>query len=820
MKWNSRIELKYFKLTSLAFSMACFTSVSFALEMLPDYEMREIDGQDGLMVNLEYSGIDIDRAYWSDQAGTSTNTPDTLQVVANLLKIDKNSTYNNGNYKLGANLSIDIGANSTNQTGVDFNFNLRPMTLSVNNFQFCANGGNNCDGTIGNFALQTSDNMVFHLKTKDGFLNKQSQADLELGIKNINVFTGLETSSANRYDQLILKNLNFNLMGKGAMYIDPIEGMVLTTNLNGFDPDNPPVITVPNDTYGYVDFTRVQDPDQTGASSGTYGGKSAGLNLEFLMRANTEINPLAPVYNLDNAKGLIRVGASGRIVNGMLQIRGIDGRGSNNILGYATAGNSISGPGVANTENSVMGSSGIGLRLRGDFTSKGDSMLQGDDSKATTLEIGGAGTNAFGFEFSQLEPLIVGSTNRAYFDSGNVYFNLATTKHLEMPVNQVLTNSRFGGKVNEYLTSASDYIQQIHDNPNGINPTSFVLALRGGSFQALSKRGRFTSASDLDPTITPIRETDGLDNQWGLGLPFYNLNTNMALYSTNYTGKMFKLDNTTNKITPFVLTGSDRIGFALALSVEGKDATGSKTTSILVIDGGDLDDRPQNGIQPVNYYMGLRNIDMLLKGYGSIGFEQGTFNVTLPDLLMVMSAEIAAGYLPGAKYKSAPTQTVPINAFNTKDDILLGLKIKLLGDINFSLVPNNQLTGNGINGGKLSIIGEYKLIDGTVQVSDPIDDSMLGLDRMSGLVAFNNAIGIEKDNVSLSYSFEFNPESGYDPDQRMNNVFRVRDINLYPPLNAPSGVNPATYNNRAQRLGEMVMTGGRLNMDLNIRPRN
>ena len=275
----------------------------------------------------------------------------------------------------------------------------------------------------------------------------------------------------------------------------------------------------------------------------------------------------------------------------------------------------------------------------------------------------------------------------------------------------------------------------------------------------------------------------------------------MSMHATEYSGEVFGLNNATNQVTKRAVTNSERLGFSLAMSVEGRNAEGSKTTSILVIDG--ADGGPLNGNKPTDYYFGLRNIDMLLSGTGSVGFEDGNFNMHLPNLLMVMAAEIAAGYLPGAKYVSTGAD-VPLNNFKLPDDVLLGLKIKLLGDMNFALIPNNQISTN--KGNQLSIVGEYDLEQGTIQLSDPIDGSMIGFDNMSGLIRFNNAIEVNKDNVGFNYTFDFNPY------RQASDVFRVKDINFYPPLNAT--------NNRGQRLGEMVMTGGRLGVEMNITPRN
>ena len=49
--------------------------------------------------------------------------------------------------------------------------------------------------------------------------------------------------------------------------------------------------------------------------------------------------------------------------------------------------------------------------------------------------------------------------------------------------------------------------------------------------------------------------------------------------------------------------------------------------------------------------MGLRNIDMFLKGNGTIGLENGSLNIGLKDMLLALSTEIAAGYLPELNIK-------------------------------------------------------------------------------------------------------------------------------------------------------------------------
>lgn len=789
---------RHFVLTTLASSILCLTHTAYALQELQDTDLRQVNGQDGVSLQTTYDEIKVDQLYWEDRAGMASNAEQTLRAVANDVRVRKNLAYDAGagagNYNLGTDYKINTGS-SGSKTGLDLQIKSMPSTISVGSFQICAQTPTvSCNASIGNFAIQTGSPQIIAFNTKDGLFSANSQSLLQLGLQNINLYAGLGTGTTNEYNQLILKNFNFNFLGKGAMYVDPVKGLILQTNLGSTSATK---ATSPDSTYGYVDFTRVTDPNQLGAATGTYAGTSSGLNIELMTKSNTTINPSNPVYNLDNSKGLIRLGMSGRIVNGALQVRGTSANGLaapadnnatnthtlNNVLGFA----SDSGTTATGANGTVMGSSGLALRLRGEFTQKGDAMLGGDDSKATTLEIGGAGSNTFGFEFGDLSPLVINSNQRAYFDSGNVYINLANTRNLRMPENSVLRNARLGGNGGT-LTSATDYIQQIHNN--AVNPYSLVVAVRGADFQALSRRGRFTSSSGVSAG-NAIASNAGLTNKWGLGLPFYNVNANLATYATNYTGEVFGLNNLNNTITRSAVTNSQRLGLAVALSTEGRNADGSKTTSILIVDG------------DKNYYMGLRNIDMLLRGYGSMGFEGGNVNVELKDLLMVMAAEIAAGYLPTYSNPNSATPVI-VNPFNTKDDVLFGLKLKFLGDMNLSLVPNNEITAN--NGNRLSFIGRYRLKDGSLQISDPIDEASIGFDNMTGLVQFNNAIVVNKDNVGFNLGFNFNP------DRTPNDVFRVQDINFYPRVDAA--------NNKAQRLGEMVMTGGQLRTEFAIRPRN
>lgn len=796
----------------------------YALQAMEDADLRAINGQDGVQISTTLSEANIDQLYWSDDAGRGSSgaTNTTLKATLDTVKIRQS---NASTRSLGADIKLNAGSNGNN-AGLDLAVSASPALITIDSFRICDNeASSSCSPAIGNLAIQTSSNIDLTLRTVNGLFNKDSLSEMAVGIKNANIYLG-QTDAQSKLNQLILRNFNFNFSGRGAMFVDSIEGLRLQTNTRSGTTDNVASISsAPSDNLGYVELNRVADSGSKNAgfvNTGTYGNAktgtdgettASGLNLEIMLHKDAPSNnPYAinsTTNSPDSAKGLIRVGASGRMVNSSLQFRGLKGQES--ILGSA---NSATG---TTPNSSVMGNSGIGFRMKTEFTKDNDTMLAGG-GKATTLEIGGAGLNAYGFEFSNLTGLM--PNTRASFDSGNVFINLADTKTLSLPVNSVFQSSRFGN--GSFLTVANDYIHNVHNLTSGTNPYSLIAAIRGAEFQSISRRGRFTTTAGVNNSAN-LFSNAGLDNQWGLALPFYNLNANLAIYGTNVKADQafYYTLSGSNVIRNLIATSGEtaRIGLALAMSTEGVDkingvAQGNKTTSIMVIDGGKVSDTNNT---PTDYYMGLRNIDMLLKGAGNLGIENGSLNISLRDMLIVMSAEVAAGYLPGTMYKTckmnsgaagcAAQSTAPNKNFALPDDVLFGLKLRIGGDIDFSLIPNNSID----DGSRITVAGELTLKgDGnTVQITDPQNGSTLGLDRITGKVGFNNAIVVTKDQTSGLGKVGFNTSLLLNPDKSTSGVFRARDINFYPP-NTGAGA----------RLGELAITGGRLSSELSIIPRN
>ena len=929
MKNNKNYQQPVFRLTVLVMSLYAAQSSAYAMQSLDDTALRQVNGQDGIHVATTYDEINVKQLYWQDDVGHgSTDKPyenNTLRAIADTFKISPNTS---SGMKLGTDYKINGGSSVGGKTGLDLSLTTNPSLTTIDKFMICdTEASQRCSNPIGNMAIQTSSQIGIEFKTRDGLFSKDSQSSLLLGLKNANIYLG-QTDVNGTLNQLILKNFNFNFLGKGVMFVDPVEGFKVQTNAVGqsaalqylangnIDWANS---TKPDAQHGYINFERVKDEGSVsttninGITAGSYKGytdksgvtdtnatTSSGLNLEFMV--NNNVNTTTP-YVLDGntkspvgAKGLIRVGASGRMVNASLQLRGMTSYANNGsaladpVYGIGNYGNpdgtNILGKannGVVTTgSNNIVGKSGIAFRMGADFVIDNDPMLDDDASNsisaseqknATTLEIGGAGLNAYGFEFGNLSGLQSGTRGR--FDSGNIYINLADTKSVLLPANYIFQNSRFGNGV--FLTADSDYIQNIHTGTGTQNPYSMLMAIRGAEFQAVSRRGRFTNSA-TDGTMTVPQINEHTNNSWGLALPFYNLNANMAMFGTKVDAdKVYYYNVGDTKGTKVANSGqTDRLGFSLAMSTDGIDKDfsrnlndydpaygsdpltrkqykdtigynkGTKTTSIMVIDGGDRGDG-----KPTDYYVGLRNIDMLLKGAGSIGVENGSFNVSLKDMLIVMAADVAAGYLPGATYKScigaspaaacsATGNSAPLDNFARKNDTLFGLKLRVGGNMDFSLIPNSEYqaasASNGNReGSRMNIVGEFELTGdkNTIQISDPNDGSTLGLDNIVGKMAFDNAIVIAPDRrgtaltnptygegvVSFNAGFTLNPvgTTGVGAnnsalslnEQKIAGVFRVRDINLYPPQTG-----------NGARLGELAITGGRLNSQFSIIPRN
>ena len=169
--------------------------------------------------------------------------------------------------------------------------------------------------------------------------------------------------------------------------------------------------------------------------------------------------------------------------------------------------------------------------------------------------------------------------------------------------------------------------------------------------------------------------------------------------------------------------------------------------------------------------------------------------------MLAAAGEVAVGYLPGSQYKTHGKGYAPIDGFLSVKDVLFGLRLRMAGSVDMSMIPG----GNTLASNYIQFLGNMNLTNGAVQIVDAVDGSIIGLDDMSGRIAFNNDIKIHKDSVNFNTQFNINPN------QQAAEVLRVKSVNLYPSIGGGNVGN-------AQRLGEMVFTGGRITSQFNITP--
>ena len=778
---------KKFLLNVLSCSILFSMQNGYAMQAMNDRDMRAVDGQDGIIADVSYGSVGFDQLYWDDKTGSSAtaNTQDSLRASLTGVKI----TTANANQ---SNVTVKMNAGSLangSKTGLDLDVAANLGTVQADKFTLCKTSDsiNTCTNaaSFGKLSIQNTANtpITMHMTTADGLFSKTGFSSLDLGIKGLDIGLSQKQDSST-YNALVMNDFNFNFGAKGYMYVDPTEGLVLRTN---------PVAGSGATDIGYVDFKR------------DVNGKS-GLNLEFMLQPNVASN--GTMISANSAKGVIRAGANGRMINGVLQLRGTQDTAST-ILGVTNG-------------NSIAGDTGLAFRLNGEFTSDRDNL---SGVEATSLELGGAGNQTYGLRFANITPLltrknIIGTettsgvalnSDHAGLSMDGIYFNLVNANQITLPTNTALTSTYLGNSVDaNKLVNTNDYIQTLSTN----NTPYTVLAIRGMNFSALSRRGQFIY-TDANGVVSPVSTT----TKWGLGLPIYNLNANFAFSPRLSNGSAsgdYLVAYNNGVIQKTAISGSERIGFSGSISTQGVSSDGSKSTSIILIDGGANANDNNN---PTDYYVGLRNIDMLLNGTGSMGFENGRINVSMPKLLMAMSAQLAAGYLPGAKYKTCPSSSgcyASSDSFTKNYDVLAAIKLRLAGQANFSIIPLS-LTASDYNSdgtpkedkNALNFIGLLELDktqNNSIQLVDPIDGSTMGLDNIVGTVAFDNKIVVNSNNVGFNLGFNFNPN------KTAAEVFRVKNIDFYPSVNGTVG--------SAQRLGELAITGGRLTSEMKITPRD
>ncbi|AXY60826.1 DUF6160 family protein [Acinetobacter sp. WCHAc010052] len=755
------------KITKLKMLTACMLLAqhSYALEQLSDSTLSSVTGQDGITITHEVSKITIDQANWVDFSDNSS-----MRLGLHSVEV---KGVNNSNIK--SQIDLDV-AGTTNGAGIRLETTISPFEATIQNVMLCTVctvGATGADRqSLGSLMLATSTPLSFYLETTKGLFDKNSLSHLNFQLQNASITHKLNDQ------QLTLKDFNFNFAADGYMYIDPKEGIVLTTKNGNSD--------------HVINLGRVSDTTAVHASRTGDDATNPGVNID--LRYGTE------------QKNIIRMGASGSLANGKIFVNS-DQTGISNFNVTDANGVAVTAKGYekANT--------GIHTGLSAEFTKDGNSLIKAGE-KATTLELGGTGNGNYAIEFSNLSPLNIRTSNdpsvlntqNAYLDLGDVYLNTMQATSLEFVISKKLQNVL--GAASQNLTN--------YMNATKTSQNFALISIRGMDFQAIARKARFISDNSM-------AKNDTVQGSWGLGLPIYNLNANLGLFQQSYT---YKTGNQTE-----IKNG---LGFSLTMSTDGygidKKTNAPSTTSVLLIDGGDGSHNKISGTgkEEVNYYAGLRNIDAYLQTNGVIGYEKDGIYVKASNLLLAAKAEIAIGQLPGSLYNCVGTTTcekkvVPIDNFGRPDDVLSSIAFKLDGNgelfiipgvdatvanpdsnfltvkasFNFNELTKEQKANEAEKGSYLSIINDDYTKSG--DVSTLKSSSSVNLNKIQGNLALESRIRMKKDTVSMDSQVNFNPTNS-----------------IATPFRAEMAISPM---GGMQKVADIAITGGVMRSNFGITPR-
>ncbi len=748
------------KIIKLNMLTACvlMAQQSFALQQLTDHSLSDVTGQDGISITHEVSKINVDQVNWVDYT-------DTGSMKLGMHNVEVKGVNNSA---IKSTLDFDVGTTDRG-TGVKIQASISPFQATVEKIMLLC-GAATCttaEQNLGSLSLSTTSPLKFYLQTTHGLFNRDEKAHLDFQLQNASIGYGLNGKN------LTLKDFNFNFSADGYMYLDSNEGIVITTKSRDGNTDH------------IVNLDRVADSSDVDSSR--VNAKNPGVNID--LRYGSDLN---------NQKNVIRMGASGGVTNAKIFFNA-------NQAGLKDF-NTVNRTGTDLTETTTpasgygfAGAGGLHLGVSAEFTREGNPLL-GQNIAPTTLEIGHTGHGSYAIEFSNLSPLAIrNSTNatnlntkNAYIDFGDIYINTAQVKSLNFIINE---------NVKKILNAASSEL--TYDMvPVDKGQNVALIAIRGMDFQAIARKARFIS----DNSIAEITSPSG---EWGLGIPIFNLNANLALFAKNYTYK---------GVT------SSGLGYNLAMSTEGygidKKTGTPSTTSIIVVDGG-------KGVynEEVNYYAGLRNIDSYLKSDGVIGFEDEGIYIKADNLLFAAKAEIAIGQLPGSLYNcttatggtNCDKKVVPIDNFAKKDDVLSSIAFKLDGQGELLIVPGlnsanatpdtnylslkgnfkfKDLTGSADRGSFLSIINE------DVKATTGSSESSVNLNKLQGHIGFESRVQMKQDTVVLDNQIKFNHLATATSQGKA--------------FTAEMAMSPA---GNMQKIADLAITGGAMRSTLGITPR-
>ena len=752
----------------------CLAQHGYALEQIDEQSLSNMTGQDGIVITHEVSRVKIEQANWYDP-----NPAANVQMGLGLHNAQFDGVENK---PILSQLEFDVGATSTG-AGIRLAASVSPFTATAdlmlvkntctsNPCQQATNSlrtpGVKSNQSLGKLGISTSTPLNFVLQTTGGLFNKYEKASIDFQLQNATISHKLGLNS------LILNDFNFNFAGDGYMYIDQDEGLVLSTYNE-------------NQNH-YVDLKRVTDT--TDVAAGRTDATNPGVNID--LRYNTPSN---------ERKNIMRLGASGAVTNAKLAVNGNQTKVANFEVNNKVNGvltketKTASGYNGAGNDLGLVGSGGLHLSLAADFTNASDTNLPATMS-ATTLEIGHTGKGSHAIEFSNLRQLTTRAADgtlhkkNAYIDFGDIYINTITTKTLDFIVNE---------NIQKTLAVTSPILKQTLTNA-AIPKDVVLIAIRGMDFQSIAAKARIISDNSL-------QKLNGSGGTWGIGIPIYNLNANVALSAGTY--------GTTNK---------SGIAYNVMASTEGygiDSKTGlPSTTSIILIDG-------QNGVhgEAVNYYAGFRNIDAFFQSEGVIGYENEGIYIRADKLLIAAKAELAIGQLPGSKYNCtsgayAKCGTyVPHDNFSKRDDVITNIAFKLDGSGELLIIPGIDPTIENPDSNFLAFDAKFKfrplstaevadvanlgsyfsLTNEDIDVDGKLKTSGIHFNRFEGDLAMKAKVRVSADTITFDNQVKLNAGN-----------------NIATPFRTDFAMST---NGNIQNIASIALTGGTIRSTLGITPR-
>lgn len=758
------------KILKLNFLTVCIVLAqqSYALVQIDEQALSNVTGQDGIVITHEMSKAAAEKINWYDpnpQANTKMG-----------IGFHKFEMEGQAGRPIISQLEFDVGATDKG-AGLRIAASISPFTAKADlNLikTLCSNAdcapsantlrtqGTHITNSLGTIGISTSTPLSILLQTKAGLFNQNETVSIDFRLQNATLSHKLGNNS------LILNDFNFNFAGLGYMYVAADEGLVLTTKNGNQD--------------HYINLGRVIDPSEVAAGR---DATNPGINID--LRYNTPNN---------ERKNIMRMGASGAVTNARLAFTGDQSTIANfDIANKAANGSSVRETKSAQGYSALVGDGGLHMALSADFTSEKDANIP-SNMKPTTLEIGHTGKGSYAIEFSKLRPLTTRDANNqlhgknAYIDFGDIYFNTITGKDLEFIVND---------KLKQLLNAKDNNLKQVISTAG--NGDNFALiAIRGFDFQSIAAKARFISDNSLS-------ELTGDGGSWGIGIPVYNLNANVALRGTTYGAAAQK------GIAYNVMASTQGYG------IDAKTGLPS-TTSIILIDGA-------TGVhgEAVNYYAGFRNIDALIESNGVIGYEDEGIRITADKLLIAASAELAIGQLPGSKYNCTTGSSlcgtyVPQDSFAKADDVLTNISFRLDGSGHLLIIPGVDPTFSSPDTNFLSFDGKFKfrpltttevadannlgsyfrISDEDIDASGKPQVSALNFNRIQGELGLKGKIRLSEDTVVMDNQVQINPNR-----------------NIADPLRTNFAMQ--TNNSEMRKIADIALTGGTMRSTLGIKPR-